>query len=146
MRHDPGSSRVLDGSKGRDRLPVLEPVFFDHPVEEFALLGLAACQKGLSVGFLTAAALVHELMEARDEKCRRTGMTIDKNSASCVPAPTSWRRSRKTSTSPTMHLEMKQVPKQAVDRYKEPPTLLRSVTQALALEDYRDNPPTPRTA
>ena len=26
-------------------------------------LGLAACQKGLSVGFLTAAALVHELME-----------------------------------------------------------------------------------
>ena len=31
-------------------------------------LGLAACQKGLSVGFLTAAALVHELMEARDEK------------------------------------------------------------------------------
>lgn len=31
-------------------------------------LGLAACQKGLSVGFVTAAALVHELMEARDEK------------------------------------------------------------------------------
>ena len=31
-------------------------------------LGLAACQKGLSVGFYTAAALVHELMEARDEK------------------------------------------------------------------------------
>ena len=31
-------------------------------------LGLAACQKGLSVGFLTAAALVHELLEARDEK------------------------------------------------------------------------------
>ena len=30
--------------------------------------GLAACQKGLSVGFYTAAALVHELMEARDEK------------------------------------------------------------------------------
>lgn len=29
-------------------------------------LGLAACQKGLSVGF--AAALVHELIEARDEK------------------------------------------------------------------------------
>ena len=28
-------------------------------------LGLAACQKGMSVGF-TAAALVHELMEARD--------------------------------------------------------------------------------
>jgi DNA replication protein DnaC len=31
-------------------------------------LGLAACQRGLSVGFATAAALVHELLEARDEK------------------------------------------------------------------------------
>ena len=31
-------------------------------------LGLAACQKGLSVGFTTAAAVVHELIEARDEK------------------------------------------------------------------------------
>ena len=31
-------------------------------------LGLAACQKRLSVGFTTAAALVHELMEARDDK------------------------------------------------------------------------------
>ena len=31
-------------------------------------LGLAACQKGLSVGFTTAAAIVHELIEARDEK------------------------------------------------------------------------------
>lgn len=31
-------------------------------------LGLAACQKGLSVTFVTAAALVHELIEARDEK------------------------------------------------------------------------------
>ncbi len=30
--------------------------------------GLAACQKGLSVRFITAAALVHELMEARDER------------------------------------------------------------------------------
>jgi len=29
---------------------------------------LANGQKGLSVGFYTAAALVHELMEARDEK------------------------------------------------------------------------------
>ncbi len=33
-------------------------------------LGLAACQRGMSVGF-TAAALVHELMEARDERRRR---------------------------------------------------------------------------
>jgi DNA replication protein DnaC len=31
-------------------------------------LGLAACQKGLSVGFTTAAAMVHELIEAGDEK------------------------------------------------------------------------------
>ena len=30
-------------------------------------LGLAACQRGMSVGFTTAA-LVHELMEARDER------------------------------------------------------------------------------
>ncbi|MCP5084692.1 MAG: ATP-binding protein [Alphaproteobacteria bacterium] len=31
-------------------------------------LGLAACQKGLKVRFITAAALVHELMEASDER------------------------------------------------------------------------------
>ncbi|GGC73594.1 ATPase AAA [Siccirubricoccus deserti] len=31
-------------------------------------LGLAACQRGTSVGFMTAAALVHELLEARDER------------------------------------------------------------------------------
>jgi DNA replication protein DnaC len=31
-------------------------------------LGLAACQKGMSVGFNTAAALVSEMMEARDER------------------------------------------------------------------------------
>ncbi len=31
-------------------------------------LGLAACQKGLAVRFTTAAAIVHELMEARDER------------------------------------------------------------------------------
>ena len=30
--------------------------------------GLAACQRGMSVGFTTAAALVHKLMEARDER------------------------------------------------------------------------------
>ena len=29
-------------------------------------LGLAVCQKGLAVGFITASALVHELLEARD--------------------------------------------------------------------------------
>jgi DNA replication protein DnaC len=31
-------------------------------------LGLAACQKGVSVSFTTAAALVNELMEARDDR------------------------------------------------------------------------------
>ncbi len=31
-------------------------------------LGLAACQKGLPVRFTTAAAIVHELMEARDDR------------------------------------------------------------------------------
>jgi DNA replication protein DnaC len=31
-------------------------------------LGLAACQRGHSVGFTTAAQLVHQLMEAKDEK------------------------------------------------------------------------------
>jgi DNA replication protein DnaC len=31
-------------------------------------LGLAACQKGLSVGFITASALMHELLEARDDR------------------------------------------------------------------------------
>ena len=33
-------------------------------------LGLAACQRGLSVGFTTAASLVHTLVEARDERRR----------------------------------------------------------------------------
>ena len=31
-------------------------------------LGLAACQKGLSVGFVNAASMVHELIEAADER------------------------------------------------------------------------------
>ena len=31
-------------------------------------LGLAACQRGMSVGFTTAAGLMHEMMEARDER------------------------------------------------------------------------------
>ena len=33
-------------------------------------LGLAACQRGMPVGFTAAAGLVHELMEARDERRR----------------------------------------------------------------------------
>lgn len=35
-------------------------------------LGLAACQKGYSVAFTSAASLVHELMEVRDERRLRT--------------------------------------------------------------------------
>ncbi len=31
-------------------------------------LGLAACQKGFTVAFTTAASLVNQLMEARDER------------------------------------------------------------------------------
>jgi DNA replication protein DnaC len=31
-------------------------------------LGLSACQRGFSVAFFTAAGLVHQLMEARDER------------------------------------------------------------------------------
>jgi DNA replication protein DnaC len=31
-------------------------------------LGLAACQRGLTVRFTTASALVHEMLEARDER------------------------------------------------------------------------------
>jgi DNA replication protein DnaC len=43
-------------------------------------LGLAACQKGLTVGFTTAAALVNEMMEARDE---RRLMRFQKQMAAC---------------------------------------------------------------
>jgi len=39
-----------------------------YGVDLYRRVRLAAYQKGLSVGFTTAAALVHELMEARDEK------------------------------------------------------------------------------
>ena len=34
----------------------------------FLLLGLAACQRGIKTRFTTAAAIVHELIEARDDK------------------------------------------------------------------------------
>ena len=43
-------------------------------------LGLAACQKGMSVGFTTAAALVSEMMEARDE---RRLLRFQKQMAAC---------------------------------------------------------------
>ena len=43
-------------------------------------LGLAACQRGLTVRFTTASALVHELLEARDE---RRLQRLQKQIASC---------------------------------------------------------------
>jgi len=73
-------------------------------------LGLAACQKGLSVGFVTAAALVHELIEARDEKrllrlqasWRDTSCSSSTNSAMCrcrKPEPSCCSRSSATAMS-----------------------------------------------
>jgi len=38
--------------------------------------GLAACQKGLSVGFTTAAALVSQMMEARGVDARTVATVI----------------------------------------------------------------------
>ena len=40
-------------------------------------LGLAACQCGMSVGFTTASSLVHEMMEARDERRLLNLLIID---------------------------------------------------------------------
>jgi DNA replication protein DnaC len=37
-------------------------------------LGLAACQRGVAVGFVTAAGLVHQLMEARDSCCSKSSV------------------------------------------------------------------------
>lgn len=45
-------------------------------------LGLAACQKGFTVAFTTAAALVHQLMEARDER-RLLKLQRDRNRLIC---------------------------------------------------------------
>ena len=51
----------------RENIIALEPSGVGKTHTALAL-GLAACQKGMSVAFTTAAALVHELMEARDER------------------------------------------------------------------------------
>jgi hypothetical protein len=62
----PMASTVVDvGSSGaRTVLLLAHPAGKTHSALG---LGLAACQKGYSVAFMTAAALVHELMEARDD-------------------------------------------------------------------------------
>ena len=64
--------QVLDLARGewidrRENVIALRP---SGTVKTHEALGLgpAACQKGLSVSFITAAALVNELMEARDER------------------------------------------------------------------------------
>ena len=44
------------GNSGTDKTPIV------------LRLGLVACQCGMSVGFTTATVLVHEMMEARDER------------------------------------------------------------------------------
>ena len=46
-------------------------------------LGLAACQKGLSVGFTTAPALVHALIEAQDENAVYCACNISSPAISC---------------------------------------------------------------
>ena len=48
--------------------PIPSCTFVDLKPDVALGLGLAVCQKGLSVGFITAAALVHELIEAVDER------------------------------------------------------------------------------
>ena len=52
MEEDPKSQRISGSGKSHIAIG----------------LGLAACEKGLSVGFITAASLVHELIEAHDDK------------------------------------------------------------------------------
>ena len=55
-------------AKAKVMVKVLDFVQLSSSGKTQVALGLAACQKGMSVGFTTAAALVHELMEARDER------------------------------------------------------------------------------
>ena len=72
-------------------------------------LGLAACQRGMSVGFTTAAALVHELMEARDERACSTssgnwpasGCSSSTSWASCPCPPPARNSSSRSSASAT---------------------------------------------
>lgn len=54
-------------------------------------LELAACQKGMSVSFTTAAALVNELMEARDER-RLMRVRLCNTDDSLRPCQSIWKR------------------------------------------------------
>ena len=72
-------------------------------------LGLAACQRGMSEGFTTVAALVHELMEARDDRrllnLQRqlpvSGCSSSTNWASCRCPPPGRNCSSRSSASTT---------------------------------------------
>ncbi len=79
--HGAQDARVLRAPRVSTALELARCEYIERPHNVIALgnsgtgkthialgLGLAACQRGLSVGFTTAAALVHELIEARDER------------------------------------------------------------------------------
>ena len=63
----PGNGLPSNRERGRENVSALGPSGTGKT--HIALgLGLAACQKAMTVSFTTAAALVNELMEARDER------------------------------------------------------------------------------
>jgi DNA replication protein DnaC len=68
MGRESGQTQVPELAR-RDWIERRENVIALGPRTHVALgLGLAACQKGLSVAFTPAAALVNKLMEARDDR------------------------------------------------------------------------------
>ncbi len=73
MEHIDRHQRMVQCRVRAARFPAVKSLDrFDLPaipsVNKALVMELAACQRGLSVGFTTAAALVYELMEARDER------------------------------------------------------------------------------
>ena len=55
-------------NKQKTHIPGKRNICLALGVAATASLALVACKKGMSVGFTAAAALVHELMEARDDR------------------------------------------------------------------------------
>src|SRR5438477_9412986 len=73
-------------------------------------LGLAACQQGFRVRFTTAASLVHELIEARDEKrLLRYQKNLARQELVCLAARRSELLTRRLLSAPTPHSEFGQV-------------------------------------
>src|SRR5437762_5896081 len=73
-------------------------------------LGLAACQQGFRVRFTTAASLVHELVEARDEKrLLRYQKKLARQELVCLAARRSELLTRRLLSAPTPHSEFGQV-------------------------------------